>query len=190
MGIAQIGSKPASENQSSGNQASTVPLRVGDYDFSYDFLEDPEKFQALLPQAQAIIDSIARTMPTFYAEYEAGTYAGFHTPDQVVVLVTPGTFSAAFDMLRYLYETGAILVGTPSGQAASCFGNGRLWSLEHTKIEGIISTKYGNWLPGDPELGRVLPMDYPLTYQILASYDFDPNAAFLFALELLPQLDE
>jgi hypothetical protein len=105
-------------------------------------------------------------------------------------LVTPGTFSAGFDMLRYLYEAGAILVGTPSGQAANCFGNGRLWRLRHSGIEGIISTKYEIWLPGDPEMGRVLPMHYPLTYEKLASYHFDPNAEFLYALELLPQLDE
>ena len=172
------------------NQGTTVPLRVGDYDFIYDFTDDPERFQVLLPQAQAIIDNIESTMPTFYAEYEEGTYAGFYTPDHVVVLVTPGTFSAGFDMLRYLYEAGAILVGTPSGQAANCFGNGRMWNLKHTKIEGIISTKYEIWLPGDTELGRVLPMDYPLTYEKLASYNFDPNAEFLYALDLLPQLGE
>jgi len=182
--------EPSGRSIEEVNQGRAVPLRVGDYDFSFDFSDDPERFQAILPQAPAIIEDIVRTMPTFYAEYEAGTYAGFYTPDKVVVLVTPGTFSAGFDMLSYLYEAGAILIGTPSGQAGNCFGNGRLWHLKHSGIEGIISTKYEVRFPGNPEMGRVLPMHYPLTYEKLASYGFDPNAEFLYALELLPQLGE
>jgi hypothetical protein len=172
------------------NQGRTVPLRAGDYDFSLDFTDDAERFQALLPQAPAMIEQRAREMPTFYAEYEAGTYAGYYTPSNIVVLVTPMTFSAGFDMLRYLYVAGATLVGTPSGQAANCFGNGRSWQLNHTGIEGIVSTRYHVDFPNDPEMGRVLPMHYPLTYERLASYGFDPNAEFLYALDLLPQLDE
>ena len=172
------------------NQGRTVPMRVGDYDFFLDFTDDVEGFQALLPQAPALIEERAREMPTFYAEYEAGTYAGYYTPSKIVVLVTPMTFSAGFDMLRYLYVAGATLVGTPSGQAANCFGNGRLWLLNHTGIEGLVSTRYHVAFPNDPEMGRVLPMHYPLTYEQLASYGFDPNAEFLYALELLPQLGE
>jgi hypothetical protein len=39
--------------------------------------------------------------------------------------------------------------------------------------------------PDDSELARVLPVHYPLTYEKLASYDFDPNAEYLYALALL-----
>jgi hypothetical protein len=148
------------------------------------------KFQALLPQVPAIYEDRVREMPTFYAEYEAGTYAGYYAPDKVVVLVTPGTFSAGSTMLRYLYLAGATLVGTPSGQAANCFGNAKSWRLNHTGIEGGVSSTYYVDFPNDPEMGRVLPMHYPLTYEQLASYGFDPNAEFLYALELLPQLGE
>jgi hypothetical protein len=172
------------------NQGRAVPLQIGDYDFSYDFADDVEKFQALLPQVPAIYEDRVREMPTFYAEYEAGTYAGYYAPDKVVVLVTPGTFSAGSTMLRYLYLAGATLVGTPSGQAANCFGNAKSWRLNHTGIEGGVSSTYYVDFPNDPEMGRVLPMHYPLTYEQLASYGFDPNAEFLYALELLPQLGE
>ena len=44
--------------------------------------------------------------------------------------------------------------------------------------------------PDDSELARVLPVHYPLTYEKLAFYDFDPNATLLYALELLPELGE
>ena len=44
-------------------------------------------------------------------------------------------------------------------------------------------------LPKESGLGQILSVQYPLTYEKLASYDFDPNAAFLYALELLPELE-
>ncbi len=172
------------------NQGRAVPLRVGDYDFSMDFTDDGEKFQAVISQAPAILEAHIREMPTFYAEYEAGTYAGTYTPDKIVVLVTPKTFSAGATMMRLLYLHGATLVGTPSGQAANCFGNAKLWQLNHTGIQGTVSSTYYLDFPNDPEMGRVLPVHYSLTYEQLASYDFDPNAEFLYALELLSQLGE
>jgi hypothetical protein len=172
------------------NQGRAVPLRVGDYDFSFDFTDHVEKFQALIPQRPALYEQHIREMPTFYAEYEAGTYAGHYTPNKIVVLVTPGTFSAGSTMMRLLYLSGAILVGTPSGQAANCFGNGKKWHLNHTGIEGTVSSTYYVDFPSDPEMGRVLPVHYPLTYEQLASYGFDRNAEFLYALELLPQLGQ
>ena len=93
-------------------------------------------------------------------------------------------------MARHFYLAGATLVGTPSAQSSNCFGEIIWWELEHTRIEGGVSGSYYNQFPNDPELGRVLPVHYPLTYERLASYGFDPNAEFLYALELLPQLGE
>ena len=172
------------------NQGRAVPLRAGDYDFSLDFTGDVERFQALLPQAPALLEQHAREMPTFYAEYAAGTHAGYYSPDKVLVLVAPRTFSSGFTMARYLYLAGATLVGTPSGQGANCFGVQTSWQLKHTRIGGGVSTAYYVDFPNDLEMGRVLPVHYPLTYEQLASYNFDPNAEFLYALELLPQLGE
>jgi hypothetical protein len=172
------------------NQGRAVPLRVGDYDFYFDFTDDPERFQSILSQAPALYEERVRGMPTFYAEYEVATYDGYYAPNNVVVLATPSTFSAGFTMLRLLYFSGATLLGTPSGQAANCFGNAQYWRLNHTGIVGGVSSTYWSDFPNDPEMGRVLPVHYPLTYDQLASYGFDPNAEFLYALELLPQLGE
>ena len=172
------------------NQGRAVPLQVGDYDFSFDFTDDADKFQALIPHASALYEGHLSEMPTFHAEYQVGTYAGHHTPERILVLVTPGTFSAGATFMRLLYRTGATLVGTPSGQAHNCFGNGKYWRLDQTGIEGTVSSTYYIDFPNDPQMGRVLPVHYPLTYQQLASYGFDPNAEFLYALELLPHLGE
>lgn len=93
-------------------------------------------------------------------------------------------------MVRDLYIMGATLIGTPSGQAHSeNYGNGQKFTLNNTRIDGGVSDLYQVRI-GDPNIGRILPVHYPLTYQILASYNFDPNAELLYALDLLPRLAE
>jgi hypothetical protein len=123
--------------------------------------------------------------PSIFAEFESGAYGGYYRPESILVLVNPKTFSSGFTMARHLYLAGATLVGTPSSQASNCFGEILKWSLEHTGIGGVVSGSYFNQFPNDPDLGRVLPVHYPLTYETLASYNFDPNAEYLYALELL-----
>jgi hypothetical protein len=169
-----------------------VPMRIGDYDFSADFTDDEEKIQELMLSSAtpAFLDNWYRMAPTFYKEFLSEAYAGYYRPEKIVVLVSSKTFSSGFTMMKYLYLTGAALVGTPSAQAANCFGETLDWRLEHTGIEGLVSMSYFSDFPNDPALGRVIPVQYPLTYEKLASYDFDPNAVYLYALELLPELGE
>ena len=126
--------------------------------FAYDFTDDVETFHALFPLVPATYEGRVREMPTFYAEYEAGTHAGYYTPDKVVVLVTPGTFSAGSTMLRHLYLGGATLVGTPSGQAADCFGNGKKWHLNHTDEEASEMNRASKRMGIDAVLERAIEL--------------------------------
>ena len=103
-----------------------------------------------------------------------------------MVLISPKTSESGFTMAAYLYLAGATLVGTPSGQAANSFGDSLEWKLSNSYVKGQVSQMYYAAFPDDPEIGRVLPVHYPLTYELLASYDFDPNAEYLYALDLLP----
>jgi hypothetical protein len=169
------------------NVGRAVPLIEGDYCFDDDFTDDEEKVCNLFQESEipAFLDRWINRSATFYSEFQSGAYAGYYRPERVLVLVNPRTFSSGFTMARHLYLAGATLVGTHSGQASNCFGEMMQWKLEHTKIGGGISGSYYNLFPDDPELGRVLPMHYPLTYEKLASYDFDPNAEYLYAQELL-----
>ena len=171
------------------NEGRAVPLIEGDYNFDADFTDDVERSQELIQQSEtpAFLDEWYQMAPTFYTEYESEAYAGYYRPERIVVLVTPWTFSSGYTMARYLYLAGATLVGAPSAQAANCFGETLEWRLNHTGIHGAVSGTYYNTFPDDPELGRVLPVHYPLTYEKLASYDFDPNAVYLYALELLSE---
>jgi hypothetical protein len=171
------------------NEGRAVPLIEGDYCFDDDFTDDEEKARNLLQESEvpAFLDRWINTSPTFYTEFQSGAYGGYYRPATILVLVTPRTFSSGFTMARHLYLAGATLVGTPSAQASNCFGEIIMWQLEHTRIKGGVSVSYFNTFPNDPELGRVLPVHYPLTYEKLASYDFDLNAEYLYALEVLSE---
>ena len=169
------------------NEGRAAPLIEGDYCFDDDFTDDEEKVRQLLQESEtpAFFDRWINRSSTFYTEFQSGAYGGYYRPERVVVLVNPGTYSSGFTMARHLYLAGATLVGTPSAQASNCFGENIMWELEHTQVGGSVSGAYFNLFPDDPELGRVLPVHYPLTYETLASYDFDPNAEYLYALEYL-----
>jgi len=169
------------------NEGRVLPLRVDDYDFA-GLSGDVEWSTARKLEAIAYSEKnwLARS-PTFWEEYQSAAYSGYYCPVNVVVLTDSETFSSGFTMARYLYLAGATFVGTPSGQAANSFGNGQLWHLDHTGIEGTVSTTYSVMFPDDSDLARVLPVHYPLTYEKLAAYDFDPNAEYLYALELLSE---
>jgi hypothetical protein len=174
------------------NEGRAVPLVEGDYCFDADFTGDAAGFQELVQGSEtpAFLDGWYQMAPTFYTEYESGVYGGYYRPGSIVVLVTPRTFSSGFTLSKYLYLAGAVLVGTPPAQAANCFGETLEWRLDNTAIRGSVSGTHYNTFPNDPELGRVLPVQYPLTYDKLASYGFDPNAEYLYALELLPEVNQ
>jgi len=172
------------------NQGREVPLQVGDYDFSSFMGASDVPFEELPPEEQLEYSGsyFWECAETFRTEFESEEYAGYYRPENVIVLVSPWTFSSGFTMTRYLWLAGATLVGTPSGQAANSFCNGDRWVLDHTGLEGGVSRMYYAEFPIDSDLAHTLPVHYHLSYEKLASYEFDPNAELLYALELVAQL--
>lgn len=171
------------------NEGRSVPMVVGDYDFRRDFSDPVEAAEVLSDPNPAFLTDWLDRSPTFYTEYLSGAYAGYYRPKNVLVVSTSQTFSSGFTLARHLYLAGATLVGTPSGQSANCFGECIWWELEHTGIHGAISGARYVMFPEDSELAHVLPVHYPLTYEKLASYGFDPNAWLRYALELAEGLE-
>jgi len=166
-----------------------------DSGFLYDFLDDEREIAYLRVdhmvgyrehhEAQAAAGAESSTEET-----RARIPSATETFRSLVVdMEQAGTDSSGFTLAKYLYLAGTTLVGASSGQAANSFGNGQLWRLDHTGVHGSISSSYSVEFPDGSELARVLPVHYPLTYERLASYDFDPNAEYLYALELLPELE-
>jgi hypothetical protein len=172
------------------NEGRDVPLVVGDIDFSRIFGDAKEDAQDSTPTENPERVKRYRQTSTFYAEYETGVYSGYYRPRHVLVLMTPRTSSSGLDMALYLYRCGAKLVGTPSAQAPNSWGNLLEWRLTNSGINGEVSSSFEIEFGDDPEKGRVLPVHFPLTYEKLASYDFDHNACFLYAIEVLKELDE
>lgn len=71
------------------NRDRAVPLVEGDYDFSEDYSD------YVLSDASALGEGFAHS-PTFYKEWEGGSYEGYYCPKNVIVLTEPWTFSAGF----------------------------------------------------------------------------------------------
>jgi hypothetical protein len=172
------------------NRGRDVPLVLGDIDFSRIFGDEKEDAKNSTPTENPERLERYRQTSTFYAEYETGVYSGYYRPRHVLVLMTPRTSSSGLDMALYLYLCGAKLVGTPSAQSPNSWGNLLEWQLTNSKISGEVSSSFDIAFGDDPEKGRVLPVHFPLTYEKLAFYDFDHNACFLFAIEILKDLDE
>ncbi len=173
------------------NAGRSVPIELGGYDFRQFFYGDAQEFEAFVAEMdEPPFVAWYRATPTFFAEYASEAYSGFYLPENVLVLVSPWTFSSGLTMARDLSRAGATLLGTPSAQASNSFGNGLLWHLDNTGLEGQVTRSYFQLFPEESGLGAVWPVDYPLTYEKLASYKFDPNATFLYALELPTEAEE
>jgi hypothetical protein len=171
------------------NAGRRVPLVMGDIDFARMDADtrDRRDESGRLQENPDRLETY-RSAPTFYAEYQSGAYSGYYRPRTVVVLTTPWTSSSGLDMTLYLWRAGATLVGTPSAQAPNSWGNLLEWELEHSGIKGEVSSSFDWAIGDDPEGGHVLPVHFPLTYEKLRSLDFDINAEFLYAMELVPTL--
>ena len=161
-------------------RAGGVPMQVGDYDFSEDTRGREDEVRTFLENLEPVpfLEESYRNAATFYEEFMRGTYAGYYVPEQVVVLVSPKTFSSGATTMR-------ALIGTPSGQSMNAFGNGTLWKVKNTGVHGCMSRSYHEPYADNPPRGHVWPVDVQMTYDLLASYGFDPNAEFLLALDWL-----
>ena len=167
------------------NARRVVPLVEGDYEFGASFQDGRPVARLLRPLTEPPGFRELRASPTFGPEFASGVYSGYWRPKRVMVLCDAGTASAGFSVVVALHRLGGMLVGTPSAQAPNSFGSATGWRLNHTGIEGYVPVIAAVHFPEEPAKARVLPVDYPLTYERLASYDFDPNAEYLYALELL-----
>ena len=168
------------------NQDRELGLDKNDYDFKEELEFRKEKPDVKKKAEER--EKQLKYVPTFEAEYKTRKYENYYRPEKVVVLTSACTYSGGFDVAASLYDAGAKLVGTPSSQAGNCFIDILKYKLTNTGIQGGISYTYWLMFPDDPEKGKVLKPHYELTYEKLASYNFDPNAEVLLALEMLSKM--
>jgi hypothetical protein len=169
------------------NKDREIPLTKNDYDFKGE-MEYYEEEAAGAEKRKQDEEEYLKKMPTFMEEYESRKYEAYYLPEKVVVLCSPYTYSSGYLMMKNHYLLGAKIVGTPSAQAGNSFGDILNFTLDNTKLYVTVSHKLFVAFPNDPEKGRVLKPHYIMSYDTLASHDFDPNAEILYALELLPKI--
>jgi hypothetical protein len=160
----------------------SYPLTENDYDFAEDRFK--ELFLAgKIDVAMGMRLKYADT-PTFLAVLRSGAYSGAYTPKKVIVTTSHETYSSGFTMLRYLYKSGATVVGSASAQSGNGFGNGSLFTLKNTGLRLTISKAAYVVFPEEPNKRKQIVPHYELTYEKLKSYGFDPHAVTLYALDL------
>ena len=162
------------------NRNRSIPLQIGDYDFSDQ--QGRREERNLLVQLEEADERLSAS-PTFYKVFSQGMYGNHYRPQQLVVLSSAWTYSSGFSMLAALDALGATVVGTPSAHAGNNFGDSLLFQLTNTELRGAVSYKQNVTFPNDPDKGRCLRPDIMLTYEKWAALNFDPNAEVLLALE-------
>ena len=166
------------------NRGRAVPLVEGDYEFAWSYVDGRPIARRSGPDGEPPFVKFLRLSPTFRDEYDAGTYSGYYRPPKVIVLCDAGTLSAGFSVVVEFWRLGATTVGTPPAQAPNGYGSAARFRLRHTRLEGMVPTISAAHFPDDPSKAHVLPVDHLLTYERLASYGFDPDAEYLYALTL------
>ncbi len=164
------------------NSGRSLPLKDDDYDFRYDYeIRRPGKNK----KSGFNRTEFFKKTPTFFKEYESGTFGGYYKPDNVVVISSPVTYSSGYGLMFDQYKAGAVLVGRASAQAGNGFGDILHFDLKYSGFKGTISQDYIVHFPEDPVKGEVFRPEYEMTYEKLKSFDFDPNAEILYAMEIL-----
>jgi hypothetical protein len=167
-------------------QVQSYLLTENDYDFSEGRFKElflAGKIDVTTGMALKYADT-----PTFLAELKSGAYAGYYTPKKVIVTTSHETYSSGFTMLRYLYKSGATVVGSTSAQSGNGFGNGSMFTLKNTGLKMIISKNAYVVFPEAPNKRKQIIPHHKLTYEKIKSYGFDPQSVVLYALELLPSI--
>lgn len=170
----------SSDSLSIINKHRDILLTGDDYDFGKE--KDFYKNDVDLEQVEEFLQSSS----TFWSVYKSEQY---HIPavqlENIIVLCNPYTTSSGFNLLTSLTEKGAKLLGTASAQPGNNFGDILFFQLNNSEIKGYVSFKQNITFPEDPVKGKCFMPDYPLTYEKFASYNFDPEAEIIYALEIL-----
>jgi hypothetical protein len=161
-----------------------VPLTLNDYDFSGDLSFDIPRNNTVIEKAPA---EVFFQFPSFQKAYQQGIYEGCYKPKKIIVLCSSNTRSSGFDLMQNLMRLGAVSVGIPPSQSGNHFGNVSQFELTHSKIKGFVATRFFLGFPENPRMHLVHRPRFELTYDMLVSYNFDKNAALLYALKLIEE---
>jgi len=107
-----------------------------------------------------------------------------YTP-KVILLVSPNTFSAAYDMVYSLLPYNVITVGVTPGQAGNTYMDGISFTLPVSGLKGRISKCKQVYFPYNSVKGKELTPDYVMNWNDFKKYNFDVNAELFYVLDLI-----
>lgn len=162
------------------NKERSIKLAKDDYNFG----EEETFFKRVCDTTQ--LNNYLKSSRTFYNVYQTQKY---DIPQvqlkNIIILCNPFTTSSGFNLLTYLNKKGAKVLGTASAQPGNNFGDAIFFHLNNSGLKGYVSFKQNITFPNDPDKGKCLMPDFPLTYQKYMSFNYDPDAEILYALEVI-----
>ncbi len=164
------------------NLARSQPLGPEDYDFSQEEAYRGNNMAYLVTERFHSLSKI----PSFQKWFKTGDHhQPSHKLTNVIVLISPFTYSSGFNLMQALLAQDALLVGTASAQSVNNFGDSLVTQLPYSGVTVFVSHKVNIGDPSDPATGQIIQPDHPLTWARWAAWNFDPNAEVLYALELI-----
>jgi len=165
-----------------------VPLTINDYNFTNDksFAYQGRAKDVLVQWCEYFAQEFKK-MPSFYKVFQTRAFEAYYLPKKIIVLCSDVTHSSGYDLMTNLNRIGAVNIGVPSGQSGNHYGNIRRFELTNSKIIGKVATTFFIDAPDKPMKQLTLYPDYPLTYEYLASLNFDENIAVIYALDLIKE---
>lgn len=107
-----------------------------------------------------------------------------YTP-QLVFLVSPNTFSAAYHFMWFGWHLGAKIVGVTPSQAGNCFMEVTEFELPNTKLKGYVSSSAQIFFSKDKKMGKEFLPNFSMSFADYKKYQFSPDAEMLYALDLI-----
>ncbi|GHO42998.1 S41 family peptidase [Ktedonospora formicarum] len=165
-------------------------IRNGGYDYSDEmrWRQGPIFEHTTRARLQALTDLrlLSRHSLSFAREFQSRAYEAAWTP-QVYVLTSTQTYSAGVTTAVSLLRHGAILIGTPPAQNGNSFSGGLSFTLKYSRIKGNIPFKRQILFPPDEGKEQIIRPHHELTYDYLASHNYDPNASIQLVLDTLAE---
>jgi len=162
------------------NKAYYCDFRSGDYTFSP---FGGIGYNLTLAEKRKIVEN---GYHGFGANYVIKTNPNTRFRPKIVVLGSPGTFSAAYHFIYFLKKLGnTTLIGVAPRQAGNTFMETTSFQLPKTRLHASISNSKQILFKENQELGKLLKPDYEMNRKDYKEYNFDKNAELLKAIDLI-----
>lgn len=165
------------------NKYRNTSLKLGDYNFGRFLANNFPETNDIIEKRRKYIESIDFLEGVSSLNEQNGK--AVYKPE-IVIAVSPATFSAAFQYLYFLKEVGnAKIVGVSPRQAYNASMESTNFILANSKLSCSVSNSYQLFKPEDLKNGKILIPDYELSAEIFEKYNCHPEAEIFYIKDLI-----